>query len=139
MLTAKSIENFFVPDVELLSPQFFIGLSTEEEGHVKPIVHPNGHKLCFPLNNANLILSVAMQEPIITMYAEKQDSSEWSFTAQVRIRVGGADDQPMEVVDAVSFDFKHRFNLTHIFRMCFVLAPMLHRSIFKLAIRKSPA
>jgi hypothetical protein len=37
MLTARSIENFFVPDAEPLSPQFFIGLSTEEDGSVKPV------------------------------------------------------------------------------------------------------
>jgi hypothetical protein len=51
-----------------------------------------------------LIVKVARQEPIITLYAEGRNLSEWSFIAQVRFLVGGADDQPMSVVDAVSWD-----------------------------------
>ncbi|KAI6184088.1 BTB domain-containing protein [Aphelenchoides bicaudatus] len=105
LMTAKSIENFSVPELDLASAQFLIGLSTEEDGYVKPEVDSSGYMLCFPLKNVNLIVNIAEQDPKVSLYAESKDVVEWSLLAQVRILVGGADNNPMDVVDADVFRF----------------------------------
>lgn len=105
LLTAQSIENFTLPDFKKTSSRFFVGVSTEEDGNVTPIIDlDNVNRLCFPLRHINLWITMDIKDPLIFFInAETNDSIGWSILAQVRFRVGGENDDEMTVVDADVF------------------------------------
>lgn len=143
LFTAPSIEDFEVP--ASITPQFFIGLSTEEDGDVKPIIESE-NKLCYPLKNVNMCVSMATRDSLISIHTEARDSGDWSILAQARFRVGGFDGE-MKVVDGDVFRFgpyaqpvtvrigdpslfRLAIELRYIYQVCFISSNDLSNSHF---------
>lgn len=109
LMTAQAIDETLPPEQITKVPEFYIGVSTEEDGQVWPFNDAYvENKLIFPLADFNLCVRLVAKEDDVTVYinSEARDSVEWSVVAQVRFRVGVANaNQPMRVVDGDVFRF----------------------------------